>query len=186
MEIYHYHPATLEFLTASEADESPLEPGVVVIPAHATIVAPPVAVAGYARVWNLDQEAWGQLEDHRGETWWIVSTGALVYISFIGDPSEQGLTNVEPPPVIPTEYTLPADLPWDRMTESEAELIQDGVDAAPAKTRNMINKATSFTTGTDAFTKFKAIITAIVGAERADAIMGYPLEAAAVVLEEMA
>jgi hypothetical protein len=138
-------------------------------------------------VWNIDQEAWDQVEDHRGETWWVLSTGAPIIVSFIGDPSEQGFTNVEPPPVIPTEYTLPADLPWTRMeSDEEADLIQSAIDAAPAKTRNMINKATYFTTGTDAFTKFKAIIAAAVGEDRANAIMGYPVEASQLSTDEAA
>ena len=75
-----------------------------------------------------------------------------------------------------TDYTLPADLPWTRMvSDEEGELVQDAVDALPAKTRNMINKATSFTTGTDAFSKFKAAIVSVLGQARADAIMGPPL-----------
>ena len=75
-----------------------------------------------------------------------------------------------------TDYTLAADIPWTRMLDdTEGELVQDAVDSLPAKTRNMINKATSFTTGTDAFNKFKAAIVSVLGQERADAIMGPPL-----------
>ena len=157
------------------------------IPAHATTLAPPASVGGYARVWDLDQEKWGQVEDHRGETWWIVATGVAIYVSFLGDPFDQGLTNVEPPPIIPTEYTLPADLPWARMeSDEEADLIQTAIDSSPVKTRNMINKATYFTTGTEAFTKFKAIIAAAVGEDRANAVMGYPVETAQLVADEAA
>lgn len=75
--------------------------------------------------------------------------------------------NPPPPP-----YTIGADVPWSRMTDDEAELVQDEIDASPVKTRNMINKATSFTQGADAFNKFKAIITAALDAARAEAIMG--------------
>jgi len=39
--IHHWHPASLHYLGTSEADESPLEPGVYLIPAYATVVAPP-------------------------------------------------------------------------------------------------------------------------------------------------
>lgn len=39
--VYHWHPASLHFLGSSEADESPLEPGVFLVPAYATMVAPP-------------------------------------------------------------------------------------------------------------------------------------------------
>ena len=49
--------------------------------------------------------------------------------------------------------------------------IDAGIQASPVKTRNMINKATSFTTGTDAFTKFFAIIEAATSTTRAHEIM---------------
>lgn len=85
------------------------------------------------------------------------------------------LGNVIAPYVAPPAppYILDADVPWNRMTEEEAELVQEGIDASPVKTRNMINKATSFTQGTDAFIKFLAIIIAALSDEgRANAILG--------------
>ncbi|MGA4187809.1 phage tail protein, partial [Ralstonia nicotianae] len=39
--VYHYDPTTGEYAGSSPADHSPLEPGVVLIPAHATDQAPP-------------------------------------------------------------------------------------------------------------------------------------------------
>lgn len=41
MQIYHYDPTTLVFLTTGTADSSPLEDDVYLIPAHATELAPP-------------------------------------------------------------------------------------------------------------------------------------------------
>lgn len=94
------------------------------------------------------------------------------------------LVYLAPPP--PPPYTIGADVPWNRMTEEEADDVQAGIDAATTKTRNMINKATSFTQGTDAFNKFLVIITAATDSTRAGEIMG-PLtpEEAASALETM-
>ena len=52
MQIYHYHPATGEYLGEGTADESPLEPGVYLVPANATATAPPTAMTGKVRVWR--------------------------------------------------------------------------------------------------------------------------------------
>lgn len=64
MQIYHYHPATGEYLGEGTADESPLEPGKYLIPAHATTTAPPTAMSGKVRVWRGE---W-VFEDVRGVT----------------------------------------------------------------------------------------------------------------------
>lgn len=52
MQIWHYHPATGLLLGTSEADPSPLEPGVWLIPAHATAELPPTAAAGEEAHWQ--------------------------------------------------------------------------------------------------------------------------------------
>lgn len=54
--IYNYHPATGEYIGQSQADPSPLEPGVWLYPAHSTTIAPPTVADGYRAVW--DGEGW--------------------------------------------------------------------------------------------------------------------------------
>ena len=56
MLIYHYHPVTGVFLGQSLADESPLEPGVFLVPAYATATPPPETGNGEYACWEND--AW--------------------------------------------------------------------------------------------------------------------------------
>lgn len=53
MKTYHYHPATRRYIYQDIADESPLEPGVFLLPAHSTFVEPPqdVPIDSYIS-WN--------------------------------------------------------------------------------------------------------------------------------------
>jgi hypothetical protein len=52
MKIYNYNPENGHFVGESFADESPLEPNVFLIPAHATEIAAPKATKGKVVVWN--------------------------------------------------------------------------------------------------------------------------------------
>jgi len=58
--VYNYDPATLEYAGASEADESPLEPGEYLIPAHATTIVPPELIPGHILKWIGD--GWASVE----------------------------------------------------------------------------------------------------------------------------
>jgi len=49
MQIYHYHPATFEYLGPGMADPSPLELGAWLVPGSATTISPPAPVAGKVR-----------------------------------------------------------------------------------------------------------------------------------------
>ena len=49
---HHYHPDSGLYLGTSEADESPLEPGVFILPAFATFKNPPDFEEGKICVWN--------------------------------------------------------------------------------------------------------------------------------------
>ena len=57
MLVYNYHPITAEYLGPNEADESPLEPGVFLIPADATTTEPPAQQEGFVR--RFTNGAWG-------------------------------------------------------------------------------------------------------------------------------
>ena len=64
MRVYHYDPATLEYLGTSVADADPMVPGNWLIPAHATTVPTQEQPTGFASVW--DTGTWRRVEDHRG------------------------------------------------------------------------------------------------------------------------
>jgi hypothetical protein len=64
MKIYHYHPEHKHYLGSSDADPSPLEPGVYLIPAHATDTEPPEPQEGKVPLFN--GTSWSIVDDHRG------------------------------------------------------------------------------------------------------------------------
>lgn len=52
MKIYNFHSKSGVFLGSSDADESPLEPGVFLVPANATVNAPPAVADGQQALWR--------------------------------------------------------------------------------------------------------------------------------------
>ena len=52
MQIYHYNATTNVLIGSSDADESPMEPGVFLIPAYATEIAPPDVQDGQQAVFD--------------------------------------------------------------------------------------------------------------------------------------
>lgn len=59
--VYNYHPRSGEFLGLELAHESPLEPGVWHMPAHATDVPPPATIPSGHRA-RFDGAAWSVFE----------------------------------------------------------------------------------------------------------------------------
>jgi len=89
--IYHYHPATGELLGAGQADPSPAEQDVWLIPAHATDVEPPAAVVHEAAVFHAGE--WSVRPDWRGVPLFAIADGAPLNITSIGQvPADIGAT----------------------------------------------------------------------------------------------
>ena len=70
--VYNYNRDTGEYLGLETAYESPMEPGVYLLPAHSTETAPPEAGEHQAAVYS--DGAWTLVEDHRGEVWYDTAT----------------------------------------------------------------------------------------------------------------
>lgn len=96
MKIWHYHPTSGELIAEGQADESPLEPGTYLVPAHATTVKPPEPRTGEARVWNGNE--WSYVVDHRGETRWTDHVTGYV-VDELGEP--EGAIDQPAAPEIP-------------------------------------------------------------------------------------
>lgn len=117
MLIYGYHPETGELTGVSEAEESPFGDGEFLIPAHSTQIVPPESVSvGYALA--FDGQAWGEVLDHRGETW-FTAEGEPMTINLIGNPVDHGLQAEAPP--------LPEPEPEPEGLKMRFALVSNGV-----------------------------------------------------------
>lgn len=120
MKIYRYDALSGELLSSSEAIESPLEPGVFLIPAYATDKKPPQAKSGYALCFK--EGVWGQVKDERGKTYYD-NGGGEVKIEKLGQ--EKGLLESKPKPKEPSETEA-------RIRELEAGITETQADIAHA------------------------------------------------------
>lgn len=98
MKIYNYDPDTFVFLSECEADESPLEPGEFLIPAHATQIAQPDDLkSNEVAVFDPATEAWLKKIDYRNVPFYDITTG--LRIEFLDDifALPEGTTEKIPP-----------------------------------------------------------------------------------------
>ena len=107
MKIYNYHPEYKYYAGESIADESPLEPGVYLIPSCATIIEPPNYDLGTIPIFRGD--GWDVIEDRRG-TWYRIPTGESYEVY---DPFENqfNATRIAPPDL--TIYLQPHEYVWE-------------------------------------------------------------------------
>jgi hypothetical protein len=115
MTIYHYDNETGEYTGNSEAKESPLEPGVFLIPANATSVKVPTVPAGKVAV--FDNGAWTLPDDKRGTTYWS-DYDTEVTIDAIGETVPAGTILTRPPE------------PLDRVQARQISVLSSACEAA--------------------------------------------------------
>jgi hypothetical protein len=129
MKIYNYHPDYKYFYCESEADPSPLEPGVFLIPAHATDIKPPTCELNQIQIFN--ETSWDIIEDKRG-TYYSIQTQQVIenYNPLI---SPENATTQQPPEVTEgykltwnDEWVL-EELPPPPVLTPEEKLAQSGL-----------------------------------------------------------
>ncbi|HLN23872.1 MAG TPA: hypothetical protein VK558_07810 [Patescibacteria group bacterium] len=98
MDIYHYDPATGALTGVAQAEASPLEDDVWLIPANATSVAPTAAQPLTCPVFDAAAKTWSLVPDYRGQPAWSTTTALPVAVTELGKTlADLGLTAVEPP-----------------------------------------------------------------------------------------
>lgn len=95
MRIYNISPITGEFVSMGDADESPLEPGVWLIPAWAVEKAPPKT--GERKVAVYRDGKWSIADDWRGYQYWAEGDRNAHIISEIGEKPPKGHLPEKPP-----------------------------------------------------------------------------------------
>jgi hypothetical protein len=118
MKVYNYHPDYKYYLGFSKADESPLEPGVFLIPANATEKKPPEPQIDKVHIFVNNE--WKTIDDLRGSFYSLEPESIGMYIKN-EDPCKQleNITTKAPPPKKPTE-----EWSWNYETE-EWEIIPE-------------------------------------------------------------
>lgn len=99
MIIYNYDPATGRYSNTSKADPSPLEPGVFLIPANATTIAPPNIPGGKAAIIDAQRTGWSLVDDFVGTKYWLAD-GSEHTISVLGEVPPIGALATNPGPTI--------------------------------------------------------------------------------------
>ncbi|MCG3675579.1 hypothetical protein [Aliarcobacter butzleri] len=111
MKAYSYTADTKEFYAVEEARLSPLEKGVYLIPANATIIKPAATKSGFTQCFNIDKQKWEYVEDNRDKTAYSKTTKEELKIDYLGK--------------IKDEHTLLVPKQFDKWSEDAQSWIED-------------------------------------------------------------
>jgi hypothetical protein len=103
MKIYNYDEETKEYISTEEAQESPLEKGVYLIPANATELAPPKNKANEVSIFDEEKQEWNNFIDNRGKKVYSVVDAISSTVDYIGEIKE-GFTLIEPTSIYDTNF----------------------------------------------------------------------------------
>ena len=93
MKIYNYNAETKEYLSTEDAQKSPLEKNVYLIPANATTIAPIEVKKNEVAI--FDGEKWVVEKDYRNQKVYSIETQQEQAVNYIGD-IKDGYTLLEP------------------------------------------------------------------------------------------
>lgn len=128
--VYHYAPDTGLFVGATAAEESPLEPGVHLIPAFATEVAPPSTHEREALVFIGG--SWTTVPDWRGAALYSKETGQRAQLDQVGIlPDDVGLTVLCPPRAQDREAAVFRGGAWALVPDWRDVCLYSTADGAP-------------------------------------------------------
>jgi hypothetical protein len=108
MKIYHYHPDYKIYLGSSDADPSPLEPGVFLIPAHATELEPPTCTE--CKIPVFTGSSWTIIDDCRGVYYSIETQEEIQHQDPLVPPED---ATKQQPPEVPEGYFLEWNDGWE-------------------------------------------------------------------------
>jgi len=108
MKIYSYHPEYKTYLGSSDADPSPLEPGVFLVPAHVTEIEPPQCLDCEILVFN--GISWDIIENCCG-TYYSIPYGQSIEHNNPLEPPEN--STKEKPPEVPEGFYLEWNDQWE-------------------------------------------------------------------------
>lgn len=132
------------FVGTTEADESPLEPGVFHIPGGCVEQEPPAFADGEQARWT--------------DGAWVVEPRP---------PAPEPETPPEPAPLTKTHKATI----WCRLSDEEAELLDAALLAAPLRLRRIFDAAQYLDTNDQDYPTLRAGVVAALGEERADAVL---------------
>tara|TARA_R110001606_G_scaffold141321_2_gene280484 strand:- start:15047 stop:15706 length:660 start_codon:yes stop_codon:yes gene_type:complete len=124
MEIYNYDAEKKEYLSTEEAQESPLEKDVYLIPANATELSPPKTKANEVAIFDEEKQKWNNCEDNRGKTVYNILDRQSSTVDYIGEIKE-GFTLIEPTSIYDINFF---NGKWVLNKETKLEELKDVIN----------------------------------------------------------
>jgi len=84
MKIYNIDKTTHEFISVTQANPDPMQPGKFLIPAYSTTIQNPKPKAGFTHTFDFTNEVWVEIEDHRGKTIWDTNSKEQSVVTDLG------------------------------------------------------------------------------------------------------